>query len=179
MTADHSVAVVLTRKVPTKNFAAFEAILHDLLQVAVQAPGHLGGDVLRSPVAGGARMYHVVYRFEDAESLAAWEMSKPRMEMAARANALAMDAKRQELTGMEAWFDVPGEQPPPRSRMAVLTFLGIWPTVSLIAYTIGPHIAPLPLVARNAVVAALAVALMTYVVMPRVVKLAMPWLMRT
>jgi antibiotic biosynthesis monooxygenase (ABM) superfamily enzyme len=178
MSADQSVAVVLTRRVAVENFVAFEAILHELLQIAIQAPGHLGGDVLRGAITGGVRVYHVVYRFADATSLAAWEMSKPRTELAAKANALAMGATRQELSGMEAWFDVPGEQPPPRSRMAFLTFIGIWPTVCFVIYATGPVIGSTPFIIRNGIVAALAVALMTYVVMPRLAKWAMPWLVR-
>ena len=44
---------------------------------------------------------------------------------------LAINAGRHELTGMEAWFDLPPGLPPPaRFRIAILTLIGIWPLVS-------------------------------------------------
>ena len=178
MSGDESVAVVLTRHVPLANVVAFEAVLHDLLQIAITAPGHLGGDVLRGAETNGARSYHVVYRFRDSLSLAAWETSLPRLTLATQANALSLAATRQELTGMEAWFDVPNDNPPARWKMVIVTWIGIWPLVCGTIWATNPLIHTLGFLTRNAIVTALVVPLMAYLVMPPLAKLASAWLRR-
>lgn len=67
-------------------------------------------------------------------------------------------------------------RPPPHWKVAVLTFAGLYPPLLLVLGTLGPHLDPLPLPVRTAVVAALLVPLMVYVVMPALVRLADPWL---
>ena len=178
MSGDESVAVVLTRHVPLTKVAAFEAVLHDLLQIAITAPGHLGGDVLRGAEADGTRTNHVVYRFSDSASLAAWETSLPRLTLATQANALSLAAKRQELTGMEAWFDVPNDHPPARWKMVIVTWIGIWPLVCGTIWATDPLIHSIGFLANNAIVTAIVVPLMAYLVMPLLAKLASPWLGR-
>jgi antibiotic biosynthesis monooxygenase (ABM) superfamily enzyme len=69
--------------------------------------------------------------FADLAALRAWERSPERQELAAQAEALATGEARQELTGMEAWFDLPPAAAPPRHVMALLTLAAIWPLVSV------------------------------------------------
>lgn len=179
---DHSVAIVLTRQVPEGSIAAFETVLHQLLALAGTRPGHVHGDVLRGPVIAGQRAYHVIYRFENPESLIAWESSPERAALVQQAEALVARADRQELHGLEAWFDLPpgpgAPLPPPRRKMALLSWFGAWPLVSLALWLLAPHLSFLPLLGRTAIMVGLLIALMTWVVMPRLSKLAGPWLAR-
>lgn len=180
MSADppgESVGVVVTRRVPESSAGAFEAALRELMQVASRQRGHLAGEVLRGPARLGGRDYHIVYRFADEASLRAWEVSPKRRALLARIEPLAEDAGRRELTGLEAWFDLPpGLPPPPRQRMAFLTWLGIWPLVSLVLWWLAPRLATLPFLIRTALSTAIVVLAMTYVVMPWLARLAAPWL---
>ena len=79
-----------------------------------------------------------------------------------------------KLSGLEAWFEpavVPATMHPPRVRMAVVTWLGIFPTVSFFLWFVLPWIQPLPFLPRTAVLTALIVVTMTWVVMPRLTRL--------
>jgi antibiotic biosynthesis monooxygenase (ABM) superfamily enzyme len=65
---------------------------------------------------------------------------------------------------------------PPVWKQAVLTWLGLYPTVLAVSYTIALLIAPWPLPARALVTSGLSVALMTWVVMPNVTRWFSRWL---
>lgn len=60
--------------------------------------------------------------------------------------------------------------------MALLTWLGIWPLVSLVLWWLAPRLGTLPFLVRTALSTAIVVLAMTYLVMPRLARLAAPWL---
>lgn len=177
-TREQTVAVVLTRRVSTTHAAAFEAGLRELIAVAAAQPGQLHAEVLRGSHLAGARDYHVVYRFADEPSLRAWEATPLRNRLVAELDKLAAYAGRRELTGIEAWFDLPTDPAPPRTKMALLTWIGIWPLVTAALLWLAPPLATVPLVLRTAIITVLIVLTMTYLVMPRLARLAGRWLMR-
>jgi uncharacterized protein len=87
--------------------------------------------------------------------------------------------RTQFLTGLEGWFTLPtppDAPPPPRYKMAVLTWVTIFPLITLIVVVSAPLIGGLPLAARLAVTTLVAVSLMTWVIMPRVTRLLRGWL---
>jgi antibiotic biosynthesis monooxygenase (ABM) superfamily enzyme len=176
---DEAIGVVVTRRVPVANLEAFEAVLRELMQIASNQPGQVAGDVVRGAVRGGEREYFIVYRFADEARLRAWEASPERRALVGRIDALAIGGRRHELTGLEAWFDVPpGQLPPPRHRMAFVSWLGIWPLVSLALWLLAPHLVVLPFLLQTGTLSALIILIMTYAVMPQLTKLAAP-LLRT
>jgi hypothetical protein len=69
--------------------------------------------------------------------------------------------------------------PPSRHRVAILTWVGIWPTVSLLLYFGSPHLTAVPFLLRTAAITATAVAAMSYAVMPALMRAAGPWLRRS
>ena len=177
--APSAIGVVVSCRVQPAHAAAFEEGLVELVRAAAGQPGRVSADVLRGATGPGGREYHVVYRFADEASLRAWEASAERRALLARIAPLFEEAGRRELTGLEAWFDLPRGQPPPaRWRMALLTWFGIWPLVSLSLWLLAPHIASLPFLLRTGLTSALLVLAMTYVVMPWLARLAAPWLAR-
>jgi uncharacterized protein len=168
-----AIGIVATRRVPVANVEVFETALRELKQIAAEQPGMVACDVLR----GSEREYFVVYRFTDEERLRDWDASPERRTLVGRVDALTVGGRRHELTGLEAWFDLPpGQLPSPRHRMAVVTWLGIWPVVSLALWLVAPYLVVLPFVLRTGTLSVLVVLTMTYVVMPQLVKLAEPWL---
>jgi uncharacterized protein len=173
---DESMAVVLSLHVPSANIAAFDAVLRELIDAA-RRKGRISGEVLRGPPGPSGRVYHVIYRFAEEQSLRAWETSSERRALAARAESLAERGTRHQLTGMEAWFDIPSGAPAPsRHRMAVLTWIGIWPLVSLTLWFVAPLYADLPFLLRTALTSLLLVCAMTYLVMPFLARKAERWL---
>lgn len=175
--SDDPISVVVSRRVLAANLEAFEAALCELMEAAVRQPGQVAAEVLRGSLRGGEREYFIVYRFADETRLRAWEASPERRALVRRIDALATGGHRHELTGLEAWFDLPpGQLPPPLHRMAFVTWLGIWPLVSLTLWLLVPYLMVLPFLVRTASLSGLLVLAMTYVVMPRLTKIAAPWL---
>jgi uncharacterized protein len=87
--------------------------------------------------------------------------------------------RTQFLTGLESWFTLPadpGASPPPPYKMALVTWALIFPLITAIVYFLGPTLAGIPLVPRLAITTAIAVPVMTWILMPRVTRLLRGWL---
>src|SRR6266536_6316209 len=82
------------------------------------------------------------------------------------------------LTELESWFTLPTQPaaPPPPYKMAILTWATIFPLITLVVVVSAPLRRSLPLVPKLAVTTLVTVALMTWVVMPRVTRLLHRWL---
>lgn len=79
-----------------------------------------------------------------------------------------------ELHGLEAWFRSP--ESPAKWKMALLTWLGVWPTSWLVGSSVAPRLANLPSILSAAVIAAAIVVCLTWIVMPVLVKGFHSWL---
>jgi hypothetical protein len=87
------------------------------------------------------------------------------------------EAEFRDLHGLEAWFRHPTASPPPRWKMALLTWLAVWPVSLVLPALLVPWLGLLMhrlLVAG--VVAAGITATLTWLAMPLLVKLAHRWL---
>ena len=86
----------------------------------------------------------------------------------------------QELTGLESWFTLPGAplQRLPKWKMAIATFLAVFPVAMILNLTFGPVIQSWHFLLRNAFFNACVVALLTWVVMPLVTRALHGWLHR-
>lgn len=177
MQSENQIGVVVSRCVPQTNVSQFEHGLREVVRIASSQPGHISAEILRGSVQREGRWYHIVYRFSNETSLGVWENSRQRQSMVGFLDSLSIDARRHELIGMEAWFDLPpGLSPPPRFRMTILTFIGVWPLVSVVLWLLAPHLTALPFLVRTAVNSTVLVIAMTYWVMPWLVRLADQWL---
>jgi uncharacterized protein len=178
--ADYAGAVttIVSRRVKPGHEAAYEEFLEGIIAAARSFPGHLGVEVFRPSSTGGE--YRIVYRFDSAANLRRWLGSDEHAAHLRRAEPhVAGPLKSQYLTGLETWFTLaeqPGVSPPPRYKMAVLTWLTIFPVITVLAVALGPLLDGLSLVPRLAITTLVAVPLMTWVVMPRVTRLMRAWL---
>jgi antibiotic biosynthesis monooxygenase (ABM) superfamily enzyme len=165
---------IATRRAKPGREADYESLISELFAVMRQQPGFRGAELIPPTVAGGD--YQVVTHFDSEEALAAWDASRERSGLLGRLREVA-DGEPDycRLAGLEAWFApvvVPASMHPPRHRMALVTWLGIWPTVSLVLWLLGPlwqrlHLPYLLVTALNTL---LIVAVMTFVVMPRLTR---------
>ena len=121
-----------------------------------------------------------MYRFDSVAHLHAWLDSPQRAGWLERAEPhVAGPMRTQVLTGLEGWFTVstqPGVPPPPAYKMAVVTWVTIFPLITGVVVASAPLLGRLPLVVRLAVTTGVTVPLMTWVVMPRVTRLLHRWL---
>lgn len=158
--------------------AEYEATLREMLVAMRAHDGFLGGDMIPPETPGGE--YQIVVRFASEAALQQWDMSPARLALLERQRLVAEgEPEFRNLSGLEAWFEpavVPASMHPPRARMALVTWLGIFPTVSFFLWFVLPWLEPLPFLPRTAVFTALIVITMTWVVMPRLTRLLRPWL---
>jgi uncharacterized protein len=172
------VTTTVTRRVKPGHEAAYEAVLEGIIAAASRFPGHLGVEVFRPTGPGG--VYRIVYRFDSGAHLRDWLDSEERAAWLERAEPHAAGPiRRQFLTGLESWFTLPtdpGAPPPPPYKMALLTWLTIFPVITLVILALDPLLEGLALVPRLAITTAVTVPLMTWVVMPRVTRVLRPWL---
>ena len=174
------VTTTVTRRVRPGHEAAYEQFLVGIVAEASRFPGHLGAEVFRPAPAGRGGEYRTVYRFDSAAHLRAWLDSPEHAAWLERAEPHVVGPlRRQVLVGLEGWFTLPAEPgvpPPPRYKMAIVTWATIFPLITLLVVALAPLIGSLPLVARLAVTTGVAVPLMTWVVMPRATRLLRRWL---
>ena len=176
---DSPVTVVAAHRVKPGKEKAFEETISGMIQAAMTFEGHLGANILR-PTDPADPQYRIIFKFNRMSNLRRWEESQERHEWLIRLADLTQDSSPlQILTGLETWFTLPRERaivPPPRYKMALITWLAIFPLISGINALFGPFLNPLPMLLRSLILTLVLVLLMTYVVMPRMTKLFAPWL---
>jgi antibiotic biosynthesis monooxygenase (ABM) superfamily enzyme len=174
------VAVLALRTVKPGCEEKFEAALHEFISRSLETEGQLGVSVMRPVQRGGSREYGILRRFRDAASRDRfYESSLFKQWEVTVAPLTEGQPKHQELSGLETWFVLPGQQaviPPPRWKMALVTLLGVWPTSMLVSWLLNPLVGGLPGSLQALLVAAGIVILLTWAVMPMLVRFLSPWL---
>jgi hypothetical protein len=176
--SDGPVTVAVSRTIRPGAEAAFEEWLRGVCHVATRFAGHMGVSVL-PPAHPQSRTYVLIFRFDTLEHLTAWNESAERSEWIERVRPLTTGEPHvQVTTGLEHWFPLPeaGLAPPARYKMALLTWVVLFPLILLFSAAVAPYLAVLPPPLPTALTTAAMVILMTYVVMPRVTKLLRGWL---
>jgi antibiotic biosynthesis monooxygenase (ABM) superfamily enzyme len=174
------VAVLALRTVKPGFEEKFEAELHEFISQSVQTEGQLGVSVIRPVQESGSREYGILRRFRDSASRERFYESPLFKHWEIKVASLTEgEAKHQHLSGLETWFVLPGQRaliPPPTWKMALVTLVGVWPTSMLVPWLLNPLISGLSLTLQALFVAAGIVILLTWVVMPVLVRLLKPWL---
>lgn len=179
--AQGPVTVLFKRRVRPGREAEFEAWVSGITQAALQFPGHQGAAIIR-PAGRGTREYVIIFRFNDYARAQDWENSDVRAEWVARVQPLTEgEAEIQRVSGLEFWFTPPEgtTRVPPRWKMALVTFIVLWPLNILVNVALGPVIAAWPIALRALVVVGVLVPLVTYLVMPWATRLFAVWLYPT
>lgn len=184
--ASAPVTMLVTRRVKAGHAQSFEQTMGQMMAAAAVFPGHLGGHLIRPGEAGddgaegAADFWHVIFAFDTPEHLHAWQTSPARaLGLAAVAPHTEGEQQVRQLTGLGHWFAEPKgppQVPPPRWKVAVVTWLGICPTVFVLFLLLGELLAPWPLLPRVMLLTALVVVVMTWGVAPRLTTWLKPWL---
>lgn len=176
---DGPVSVSVTRRIKPGCERAFEELVKGIHEAIKGFDGYLGSDILK-PAAPGHAEYRIIFRFATARHLSAWERSPERREWLDRMNGMIVGQPvYQTLTGLEAWFTLPGCGPlvaPPRYKMTVVTWIAVFPLLTGFNYALQPVFAGVPLWLRVLISVTIVVPAMTYLVMPRMTRLFRSWL---
>ncbi len=178
---EKSVTVIVSRKVKSGLEQEFETWASGISQEAHKFDGYLGTKVIH-PSDHIHSDYVVIIRFDQYENLEKWENSSAKAKWIEKAFVFTEgDVQIQKITGLEYWFTLPEtslEIPPPRYKMAIVTFLALFPTIILVDFILSPLFEVLHFqgMFSRAVQTMVTVSLMTYLIMPFVTRLFAPWL---
>ncbi len=176
---DPPVTAVASRRVKPGREKEFEEWVSGVTAAASGFPGYLGSNNFR-PSDSDDDEYQVVFSFDHASNLRAWQDSEERRRWNERARPLIREEpKVRILTGLETWFTLPskeGAPPPPRYKMATITWLAVFPLATLVFMVLDPLLGGAPVALRTLVFTLVMVTLMTYIVMPRITRLFSFWL---
>jgi antibiotic biosynthesis monooxygenase (ABM) superfamily enzyme len=167
------VTVTVARVVRPDRREAFEREAADVLAIAAAFPGNLGATLLRP--GPDSSEYHLVYRFADDESLAAWEGSAERRDFLVRLRGIVEDERYARVTGLDSFFTRPST-PGPRWRLTVLTVVAVFASTSLFQLVVTPHLDGWPVAVRLLLSAVVVVLLLGHVLMPALTRLFARWL---
>lgn len=162
--------ILLERHVTPGRDAEMEAWILAVLASARATEALEGSSVL----AHDAERF-VLLRFRTEAELHAWRAAAEGSGLFASSDVAA--PPHIIRSGLETWFTLPGHplprMPPPRWKMALLTWCALLPTVftmSQVVPRIAPHAVVLPLST------ALTVCVLTWVLMPNLTRLVQRWL---
>jgi antibiotic biosynthesis monooxygenase (ABM) superfamily enzyme len=166
--------IVLERQVrPGGSHEAFASWVHQLLESAGATGALQGSSVLRS-----GDKYFVLLRFASRKDLDGWHGSPAAAALLRRGEELAESADHPLVrSGLETWFTIPGlgtaPKPPPRWKMALVTWLALLPQVLLLGRVVPQE---WPTLLKAAVSTAIPVILLTWLLMPNLTRLLQRWL---
>ena len=168
--------IAITRRVRPGCEAEFQRALQEFFQASFAHGGVLGASMLTPPPGSDSREFGILRTFANEKERDAFYDSPVFKAWQERASKLTEgEPEYRQLHGLEAWFRSP-HNPPPRWKMAVATFLGVFPVAMILNLTLGPVIRPWQFILSNAVFNACVVAILTWVVMPLITRALHGWL---
>jgi hypothetical protein len=168
--------IAITRRVRPGCEAEFQEALREFFQTSFGHGGVLGASMLTPPPGSESHEFGILRTFRDEVERDTFYASPMFKAWEERARTLTEgEPVYRQLHGLEAWFRSP-HGPPPRWKMSIATFLGVFPTAMILNLTLGRSIQPWPFLLGSAVFNASMVALLTWIVMPLVTRALRGWL---
>jgi antibiotic biosynthesis monooxygenase (ABM) superfamily enzyme len=138
---DPLVTVVVTHRVNPEDVTEFLAWQDRLRLAESQFNGFRGTEVFR-PVEGVQDEWTALYRFEDADDLDKWLLSKERQKLLADGEKFSDFHSRTIDNSFGSWFafDENGKQAPPPSetKTSIAVWVGLYPTVVILTLLLSP-----------------------------------------
>lgn len=161
----------------------YETWLRQIIEAAAQFPGHQGVHVMRPNE--GNDTFEISVRFSNNDAAEHWLKSDIRRELVSDiTSALAADEHVEIKSGIDFWFTPPAStaKQPTRWKQWLITTSVIWPLTMVVPLGYQPLFDAVPELGtwgiRHGFIAATIVALVVYLIMPRIVRLVAPWLFR-
>lgn len=170
------VKIVIERRARPGAEAPLRSWAERFVAEASQSPGHEGGSVLSAP---GSRSHVILLRFASAAALEEWQRSPAYVASMREADRVSSPGDASQIrSGLETWFTLPDMpapmKPPPKWKMALVTWSALLPMVVALAYVLAPL--RLPFLIQAAVSTAIPVAMLTWIIMPRATRALYSWL---
>lgn len=179
--AHEAVTVVISRQVKPGMETRFEAVSEAMTIAASTFDGYIGALLLK-PVTKLDPEYRIVFRFTNEAALDHWTNSPVRQQLISEIDALVAKETREQLTdGIATWFDFQVQdagkvKAPNKLRMTLVSWLALYPIVTVIFWLFGDFLATLNLPLRTLLVTLVVMFTMSYIAMPRFTKWFHKWI---
>lgn len=173
--------VVVSHFIQPGKEKAFEEALKEVIEKAKSYPGYAG---IQTMQLGNEveKEYILLVRFDTEANYQVWAHSSTRNDwVKALEQYITKQSEVRFEEGLEFWFSLPElttAAPPPKWKMAVLTWLVIYPLVLILSTTAGILLDFWPPYLRILIVSLTLVPLMTYVVMPNITRIFAFWIFK-
>jgi len=132
--------VAITRKIKPGCEAEFQAALKEFFTTSFGHAGVQGASMLVPPPGSASPEFGILRTFANARERDAFYASPMFKMWEEQIKPLTEgDPVQRQLNGLEAWFRSP-QNPPPRWKMAIATYLGVVPDIMSLSLTIGPWV---------------------------------------
>ena len=168
--------LVIERRARPGAEAALRVWAERFVNAASGSYGHEGGSVFS---ANGSGSYIILLRFSSAAALDGWTQSADYQQFLKDADDVSTAGERAQVrSGLDTWFTLPDMpapvKPPPRWKMAVVTWLALFPMVIALSYLFAP--VGLPFLIEAAASTMIPVVMLTWVLMPWLTRALYRWL---
>lgn len=172
-----TIHVAITRRVRAGREAEFQEALREFFQTSFEHGGVLGANMLVPLPGSDCREFGILRTFRNEQERDTFYDSPMFKAWDERARTMTEgEPVYRPLNGLEAWFRSP-EGPPPRWKMALLTWLAVWPVSMVVPAALFPLIGhSVPNFVFAGAVAGGIVLILTWGAMPLLVRIARPWL---
>lgn len=169
--------IAISRRVLAGCEREFEDRLQAFAQRSLAEPGARGIQCLHPPAGSGSREYGIVRSIATTADRDAFYRSRLYEDWLAEIAPLVEGAPEyRDLHGLEAWFRNPSRARPARWKMALLTWVAVWPVSMVVAALLKPMLIGWHEALAAAAISAGIVVMLTWIVMPLLTKVAQAWL---
>ena len=171
-----SIHVAVTRQVKPGCEEEFEHALREFARESLREPGTTGVHLIEPVPGTNGCEYGILRSFDSEDAGRRFYQSEIFLQWQKRAEPLVVgDSAVRRLHGLEAFFRE-SKHAPPRWKMAIVTWLGVFPTVLLWSSALPQFLRGTPKLFVVGVVNVFVVVTLTWAVMPLLTKLLAGWL---
>lgn len=170
--------VAIVRRVRPGCEAEYQQALRDFFQASFAHGGVLGATMILPAPGSDSREYGILRTFGNEQERDSFYQSQAFKDWDERCAAWVEPGPwtARTLHGLEAWFREAGTAAPPKWKMSLVTYMGVFPLAAVLNLTVGQWLLPLPFLLRTALFNACVVILLSWGIMPLLVRVLHPWL---
>jgi len=175
---NNSITTVVRHFIKSDKKEAFENWTKQISAIAKQFEGFEGLQLIIPP--RGSNEYITLFKFSSVLALQKWMDSKERKTEVAKLKTFSeKEMVLRQIEGIDFWFEAPEKKTataPPKWKMSLLTWLAVFPGVVLLSKFYHSLFPNFPSILLTLLVTLTLVPLLTWFLMPNIVKLFKGWL---
>lgn len=177
----NNITVVVSHYVKRGKEQEFEEALKQVIEQAKSFKGYEGIQTIQVN-SKEENEYVLLIRFDTEPNYRKWESSDIRKAWSKELKGyIVKESKVRFQEGLEFWFALPqltNAIPPKKWKMAVLTWMVIYPMILALSTLAGDYLNFIPPFLRVLIVSMILVSLMTYFMMPKVTTIFASWIFK-